>query len=125
MKNFYVIRDCPYPAPKDKDTIGYDRVIAQSWDVKYIWQANDSLPAQCLHKHPDGSLIYFEQTDYQTFNMLDAFGIPHLKNDRTTLNPITPQVVANKDGSCEVTIAVDEDENKPTPIGQYLKMLRK
>jgi len=125
MKNFYVIRDCPYPIPKEGSVIGYNRVTAHTWDVKYIMQANDNLPAQALHKHPDGSMVYFEQSDYHTFNMLDAFGIPHLDDDdRTKYTVVTPQVVANKDGSRDVTVS--GKKGKPIPIGKYLiEMMRK
>ncbi len=128
MKNFYVIRDCPYPAPITGDVIGYDRATALTWDIIYIMQANgkfvqDELPAQCLHKQPDGSVIYFERTDYHTFNMLDAFGIPHMDNDSTKFTIITPQVVGNKDGTKSVTVSAKN--NKPLPLGQYIKMLRK
>jgi len=117
MKNFYVIRDCPYPAPKQGSVLGYSRTVAKTWDVKYIMQANDNLPSQALYKHIDGSLIYFEQTDYHTFNMLDAFGIPHL-DDYTQFTVITPQVVANRDGTRDVTVS--GKKGKPVSIGQYL-----
>jgi len=102
MKNFFVIRDCPYPAPKDGDTIGYDRVTAESWDIKYIMQANKNMPACVLYKHEDGSVVYVDTTDYHTFNMLDAFDIPHVNNDDITV--ITPQVIANTDGTRSVTV---------------------
>lgn len=102
MKNFYNIRDCPYPPPTDGDTIGYDRITAESWDIKYIMQANKNLPCKGLHKHKDGSLVYVDASDYHTFNMLDAFDIPHL--NRNDITVVLPQVVANKNGSRSVII---------------------
>ncbi len=119
MKNFFVIRDCPYPAPNEGSVIGYERSTAHTWDVKYIMQANDKLPAQALYKHGDGSLVYFEQSDYHTFNMLDAFGIPHLSDDeRTKYTVVTPQVAGNTDDTRDITVS--GKKGKPVSIGQYL-----
>jgi len=102
MKNFYVIRDCPYPAPKDNDAIGYYRSTAESWDIKYIMQANRDLPSQVLYKHKNGSVVYVDASDYYTFDMLDAFDIPHLNSNDIAV--IMPQVGANKNGTRHVTI---------------------
>ena len=120
--NFYVIRECPYPAPTPGDVIGYDRAIAESWDIIYIWTTNKKLPAGVLHQRKNGSMVYVDPVDYHTFNMLDAFGIPHTNVDKFTV--ITPQIIANKDGSRDVTLHKVRDDNKPIPIGQYLKTLR-
>ncbi len=100
--NYYLIRDCPYPAPKDNDTICYYRRIAESWDIKYIMQTNKDLPSQVLYQHKDGSVVYVDASDYHTFDMLDAFDIPHLNSDDITV--IIPQVGTNKKGTRFLTI---------------------
>jgi hypothetical protein len=112
--NYYLARECLYPLPQKGDTIGFDRTAAESWDVKYIMKTTSTVPYDLLYMEEDGSAFYLQRSDVDTFNMLDAFDIPHLntKGYEITYSVITPQVIANKSGTRSVIVDKDTQDVK-------------
>jgi len=78
--NYYVARDCPYPIPKDDGIIGYSRTTAKGWDVKYVMKTASKVPGDVLYRNESehNSSFYLQKTDKVTYDVLDAFGVPHM-----------------------------------------------
>lgn len=114
--NYYLIRDCPYPVPITGDVIGFDRVTAEQWDVLYIMSATKTNSSGALYQNKQGTAYYIQPTDKVTFDMLHAFGIPHIVGS-DNFSIIRPQVIANFDGTRTVTIDKNTKDKKG-PKGQ-------
>ena len=126
--NYYLARECPYPLPMRGDVIGFDRTTAETWNVKYIMKTNSIVPNGILYKEADtetlvedGSSFYLQISDADTFNMLDAFNIPHLdaEDHKITYSKVIPQLIANRDGSRTITIDKNTKDVKG-PKGQVI-----
>ena len=107
--NYYLARDCPYPLPQKGDVIGFDRTTAEGWDVKYIMKTASDIPANTLYEElwpMRNSSFYLQITDSVTYDMLDAFGVPHLNNKGHNVEfaVVKPQIIGNKNGSRTITI---------------------
>ena len=78
--NYYLARDCPYPLPKTGGIIGYSHITAKGWDVKYIMKTASEVPNHTLYRDEgeDNSSFYLQKTDRVTYDMLNAFDVPHM-----------------------------------------------
>jgi hypothetical protein len=77
--NYYVARDFPYPILHGS-IIGFSSTTAERWDVKYIMKTGSDVPANELYldKSEYNSSFYLQKTDKLTYDVLDAFGVPHM-----------------------------------------------
>ncbi len=77
--NYYVARDCPYPVPTG-GIIGFSSAAAEGWDVKYVMKTGSDVPVDelYLNESEDNSSFYLQRTDKLTYDVLDAFGVPHM-----------------------------------------------
>jgi hypothetical protein len=87
---YYVAREVPSPI-----TDVYQEV-AQTWDVARIITTQEWMHGDVLYVHKTAEILYYiEDTDKETYDMLDAFGILHLSMENYEKVPDQVVYLAN------------------------------
>jgi hypothetical protein len=81
--------------------IAYYRSDAVQWEVAYLFEVTELVPTIAIYQFDDDKLLFFSPIDQYEFDILDAFGIPHLdaSDIQITYNVYRPQVQIREDAT--------------------------
>jgi len=96
----YVARIVP-DSVRTGDHVAYNRSDAVQWEVAYLFTVIDLVPTTAVYRFDDGKLLFFSAIKQYEFDILNAFGVPHLNGDdiQRTFHLARPQYQFRADGS--------------------------
>lgn len=101
----YVARIVPDSVQCDRillsSAIVYYRSDAVQWDIAYLFVVTDLVPTVAIYQFDDGRLLFFSPIQQYEFDILDAFGVPHLNGDdiQRTFVIARPQIQIREDAT--------------------------
>ncbi len=84
---------------KDRDHLMYERCDAVQWEVVYLFVVTDLAPTTAIYEFEDGKLLFFAPIKLYEYDILNAFGVPHLSGDdiQRTFHLYRPQMQLRED----------------------------
>ncbi len=86
---------------KDRVLLAYYRSDAVQWDIAYLFKVTEFVPTIAIYRFDDDKLLFFSPIEQYQFDILDAFGVPHLdaSDIQITYNIARPQIQIREDAS--------------------------